>query len=59
MGCDWSPTGEEFVSGSYDRTVRLWKRDAGKSRDVYHTKRMQRYVPPYWYTVSQLMQQRL
>lgn len=42
MGCDWSPTGEEFVSGSYDRTVRLWDRDAGKSRDVYHTKRMQR-----------------
>ena len=36
------PTGEEFVSGSYDRTIRLWSRDAGKSRDVYHTKRMQR-----------------
>jgi hypothetical protein len=32
------------VSGSYDRTIRLWNRDAGKSRDVYHTKRMQRYV---------------
>nr|XP_019051134.1 WD repeat and SOF domain-containing protein 1 [Kwoniella bestiolae CBS 10118]OCF30064.1 WD repeat and SOF domain-containing protein 1 [Kwoniella bestiolae CBS 10118] len=42
MGCDWSPTGEEFVSGSYDRTVRLWNRESGKSRDVYHTKRMQR-----------------
>ena len=33
---------EELVSGSYDRTVRLWKRDLGHSRDVYHTKRMQR-----------------
>ncbi|WWC92239.1 uncharacterized protein L201_007193 [Kwoniella dendrophila CBS 6074] len=42
MGCDWSPTGEEFVSGAYDRTVRLWNRESGKSRDVYHTKRMQR-----------------
>lgn len=30
------------MSGSWDRTVRLWKRDTGKSRDVYHTKRMQR-----------------
>lgn len=37
------PTGEGFVSGSYDRTVRLWERDSGgRSRDVYHTKRMQR-----------------
>jgi WD repeat and SOF domain-containing protein 1 len=38
------PTGEEFVSGSYDRTIRLWNRDEGKSKDVYHTKRMQRWV---------------
>lgn len=44
MGCDWSPTGKEFVSGSYDKTVRLWKMGEGKSRDVYHTKRMQRFV---------------
>lgn len=40
--CEWSPTGEEFSSGGWDRTVRVWKRDEGKSRDVYHTKRMQR-----------------
>jgi len=40
------PTGEGFVSGSYDRTIRLWDRDAGKARDIYHTKRMQRSVPP-------------
>ncbi|GAA5910512.1 hypothetical protein JCM6882_008542 [Rhodosporidiobolus microsporus] len=42
MGCDWSPTGREFSSGSYDRTVRLWKNGEGASRDTYHTKRMQR-----------------
>ncbi|KDE08868.1 hypothetical protein MVLG_00966 [Microbotryum lychnidis-dioicae p1A1 Lamole] len=42
MSCDWAPTGREFVSGSYDRTVRLWTAGEGKSRDTYHTKRMQR-----------------
>lgn len=43
MSVDWAPTGQGLVTGSYDRTVRLW--DAGRgarSRDVYHTKRMQR-----------------
>jgi DDB1- and CUL4-associated factor 13 len=42
MDVDFSPTGEDLVSASYDRTVRLWKRNEGHSRDVYHTKRMQR-----------------
>jgi len=42
MACEWAPTGVEFVSGGWDRTVRLWKEGVGKSRDVYHTKRMQR-----------------
>lgn len=43
MSVDWAPTGQGLVTGSYDRTVRLW--DVGKgarSRDVYHTKRMQK-----------------
>lgn len=52
MGCDWSPTGEEIVSGSYDRTVRIWNRDQGRARDVYHTKRMQRYVFACWEVVN-------
>ena len=43
MDVEFSPTGEELVSASYDRTVRLWDRAAGHSRDIYHTKRMQRY----------------
>jgi WD repeat and SOF domain-containing protein 1 len=42
MDVEFSPTGEELVSASYDRTVRLWNRDQGHSRDIYHTQRMQR-----------------
>lgn len=42
MDVEFSPTGEELVSASYDRSIRLWNRDRGHSRDVYHTKRMQR-----------------
>eukprot|EP00656_Telonema_subtile_P029261 TRINITY_DN3241_c0_g1_i5.p1 TRINITY_DN3241_c0_g1~~TRINITY_DN3241_c0_g1_i5.p1 ORF type:complete len:454 (+),score=97.97 TRINITY_DN3241_c0_g1_i5:197-1558(+) len=39
---DYSPTGREFVAGGYDRTVRIFPSTAGHSREVYHTKRMQR-----------------
>ncbi|KAH9947771.1 WD40 repeat-like protein [Amylocystis lapponica] len=42
MSCDWSPTGTEFVSGGWDRTVRIWKEGVGTAPEVYHTKRMQR-----------------
>ncbi|KAJ7594402.1 WD40 repeat-like protein [Mycena floridula] len=42
MSCDWSPTGTEFVSGGWDRTVRIWKEGQGHTPEVYHTKRMQR-----------------
>ena len=42
MDVQFSPTGEELVTASYDRTVRLWDRAQGHSRDIYHTKRMQR-----------------
>ena len=48
LDVDYSPTGEMIVSGSYDRTIRLY--DVGKhgasghSRDVYHTKRMQKVM---------------
>lgn len=42
MDVDYSPTGREFVAGSYDRSIRIFKYNAGHSREVYHTKRMQR-----------------
>ena len=29
---DYSPTGKEFVSGSYDKTVRIFPADKGHSR---------------------------
>ena len=42
MDVDYAPTGREFVSGSYDRSVRIFPYNGGHSREVYHTKRMQR-----------------
>jgi len=42
---DYSPTGREFVTGAYDSTIRIFPVDlleANNSREVYHTKRMQR-----------------
>ncbi|KAL8334827.1 hypothetical protein RB598_009176 [Gaeumannomyces tritici] len=37
MDVQFSPNGEELVSGSYDRTIRLWKKDKGHSVDIYHS----------------------
>ena len=42
MDVSFDPTGVSLVSAGYDRTIRLWDRSDGQSRDVYHTKRMQR-----------------
>jgi len=42
--CDWSPTGTEFVSGGWDRTLRIWQEGQGTHPEVYHTKRMQRVL---------------
>ncbi|KAH9822042.1 protein sof1-like [Teratosphaeria destructans] len=48
MDVEFSPTGEELVSASYDRSIRLWQRNEGHSRDIYHTKRMQRVFSACW-----------
>lgn len=45
---DYSPTGKEIVSGSYDKTLRIFKVDEGRSREVYYTKRMQRLTSVLW-----------
>lgn len=42
MDVDFSPTGEEIVTGSYDKTLRIFRAREGHLRDIYHTKRMQR-----------------
>ena len=44
MSVDYSPTGREFVAGGYDRSVRIFAYNGGHSREVYHTKRMQRVM---------------
>ena len=45
---DYSPTGKEFVSGSYDKSIRIFESNKGHSREVYHTKRMQRLTCTAW-----------
>ncbi|KAF5307265.1 hypothetical protein FQR65_LT06981 [Abscondita terminalis] len=45
---DYSPTGREFVSGSYDKSIRIFECGKGHSRDIYHTKRMQRLTCTLW-----------
>lgn len=41
MDVDFSPTGDEIVTGSYDKTIRIYQVKHGHSREIYHTKRMQ------------------
>uniref|UniRef100_A0A182QXG9 Sof1-like protein domain-containing protein n=1 Tax=Anopheles farauti TaxID=69004 RepID=A0A182QXG9_9DIPT len=45
---DYAPTGREFVSGSYDKTIRIFDATKANSREVYHTKRMQRVTCVNW-----------
>ena len=41
LDIDFAPTGKEFVAGSYDKSIRIFPINSGRSREVYHTKRMQ------------------
>ncbi|XP_005103284.1 DDB1- and CUL4-associated factor 13 [Aplysia californica] len=48
MDVDYAPTGKEFATAGYDRAVRIFNHTDGHSRDVYHTKRMQRVNHIMW-----------
>jgi len=48
LDVEYAPTGKEFVAGSYDRSIRIFPVDSGRSREVYHTKRMQRVYCVEW-----------
>uniref|UniRef100_A0A7S3CN24 Sof1-like protein domain-containing protein n=1 Tax=Strombidium rassoulzadegani TaxID=1082188 RepID=A0A7S3CN24_9SPIT len=41
LDIDFAPTGREFVAGSFDKTIRIFPFNDGRSREIYHTKRMQ------------------
>lgn len=40
LDIDFSPTGKEFTTASFDKTIRIFPYRDGRSREVYHTKRM-------------------
>lgn len=42
LDIDYSPTGREFVTGSFDKTIRIFESNEGRSREVYYNKRMQK-----------------
>ncbi|XP_066546574.1 DDB1- and CUL4-associated factor 13 [Amia ocellicauda] len=48
LDVDYSPTGKEFVSASFDKCIRIFPANKGHSREVYHTKRMQHVICVKW-----------
>jgi WD repeat and SOF domain-containing protein 1 len=48
MDLDYSPTGRSFVTGSFDKTVRIFDVGAGRSKQMYHAKRMQKVMAVCW-----------
>ncbi|XP_072266907.1 DDB1- and CUL4-associated factor 13 [Pyxicephalus adspersus] len=48
LDVDYSPTGKEFVSSSFDKSIRIFPVESGRSREVYHTKRMQHVTCVKW-----------
>ena len=48
ISLDYNPTGKQFVSAGYDKTIRIWNSRDRRSKEVYHTKRMQRLTDVLW-----------
>merc|ERR1712071_48781 len=51
MSCCYSPTGRQIVTGSYDKTLRVYNlhgNTGSSSTNVYHTKRMQKVFAVHW-----------
>jgi WD repeat and SOF domain-containing protein 1 len=48
MDVDYSPTGKEIVSGSYDRSLRIFAIESSRSREVYTAPRMQYVLSVVW-----------
>ena len=42
LNFDYSPTGKEFITGSFDKTIRIFNTSEGFSRDYYGDKRTQK-----------------
>jgi WD repeat and SOF domain-containing protein 1 len=42
LDIDYAPTGSHFVTGSFDKTVRIFPYNSGFSSLMYYTKRMQK-----------------
>ncbi|MEN2497390.1 MAG: DDB1- and CUL4-associated factor 13 [Marteilia pararefringens] len=45
---DYCPSGTRFVSGSDDKTIRIFNIDEGRSNEIYHTKRMRNIDAIAW-----------
>uniref|UniRef100_A0A7E4W722 Sof1 domain-containing protein n=1 Tax=Panagrellus redivivus TaxID=6233 RepID=A0A7E4W722_PANRE len=48
MDVDFAPTGKEFVSGSIDRSVRIFRTNGTRSREIYTAPRMQEVFSVSW-----------